>query len=49
MLVLDAFGARASATSIRKVQDEVVDRLKKEASSLARLRHPIDPTACGAC
>jgi SCY1-like protein 2 len=34
------FGARASATSIRKVQDEVVDRLKKEASSLARLRHP---------
>ncbi len=36
----DAFGARASATSIRKVQDEVVDRLKKEASSLARLRHP---------
>src|ERR1700761_1962409 len=35
------FGARAtSATSIRKVQDEVVERLKKEASSLARLRHP---------
>ena len=36
----DGFGARTSATSIRKVQDEVVDRLKKEASSLARLRHP---------
>ena len=36
----DGFGARASATSIRKVQDEVVDRLKKEANSLARLRHP---------
>lgn len=34
------FGARASATSIRKVQDEIVERLKKEASSLARLRHP---------
>lgn len=35
------FGARAtSATSIRKIQDEVVERLKKEASSLARLRHP---------
>ncbi|RMZ87872.1 hypothetical protein DV736_g4902, partial [Chaetothyriales sp. CBS 134916] len=34
------FGARASATSIRKVQDVVVDRLKKEASILARLRHP---------
>src|SRR5271156_1423246 len=35
-----SFGARASATSIRKIQDEVVDRLKREASSLARLRHP---------
>ncbi|KAJ9494825.1 Protein kinase domain-containing protein ppk32 [Exophiala xenobiotica] len=35
------FGARAtSSTSIRKIQDEVVERLKKEASSLARLRHP---------
>ncbi|RMZ81125.1 hypothetical protein DV738_g2478, partial [Chaetothyriales sp. CBS 135597] len=34
------FGARASATSIRKTQDVVVDRLKKEASILARLRHP---------
>ena len=36
----DGFGARASATSVRKIQDEVIDRLKKEASSLARLRHP---------
>ncbi|RMD44686.1 hypothetical protein DV735_g396, partial [Chaetothyriales sp. CBS 134920] len=34
------FGARTSATSIRKMQDIVVDRLKKEASILARLRHP---------
>lgn len=35
------FGTRAtSSTSIRKIQDEVVDRLRKEASSLARLRHP---------
>ena len=34
------FGARSSATSIRKAQDEVVERLKREASSLARLRHP---------
>lgn len=34
------FGARSSATSVRKAQDEVVERLKKEASSLARLRHP---------
>jgi SCY1-like protein 2 len=33
-------GGRTSATSVRKVQDEVVERLKKEASSLARLRHP---------
>ncbi|KAL8243815.1 hypothetical protein R6Q59_010073 [Mikania micrantha] len=31
---------RTSATSVRKIQDEVVERLKKEASSLARLRHP---------
>ena len=37
----NGFGARAaSATSVRKVQDEAVERLKKEASSLARLRHP---------
>lgn len=34
------FGAKASATSIKKAQDEVVERLKKEVSSLARLRHP---------
>ena len=32
--------SRSSATSKRKVIDEVVERLKKEASSLARLRHP---------
>jgi len=34
------FGARTSATSLRKVQDEVVERLRKEAANLARLRHP---------
>ena len=34
------FGARSSSSSTRKVHDEVVERLKKEASSLARLRHP---------
>ncbi|EXJ86075.1 SCY1 protein kinase [Capronia coronata CBS 617.96] len=35
------FGPRStSATSLRKAQDEVIERLKKEASSLARLRHP---------
>ena len=32
--------SRSSASSKRKLHDEVVERLKKEASSLARLRHP---------
>lgn len=37
----NGFGPRStSATSLRKAQDEVIERLKKEASSLARLRHP---------
>lgn len=36
----NGFGSRTSATSLRKIQDEVVERLKTEASSLARLRHP---------
>jgi SCY1-like protein 2 len=31
---------RSSASSIKKATEEVVERLKKEASSLARLRHP---------
>lgn len=31
---------RASAASIKRAIEEVVERLKKEASSLARLRHP---------
>lgn len=31
---------RASASSIKRATEEVVERLKKEASSLARLRHP---------
>ena len=34
------FGARSSAASLKRVHEEVVERLKKEASSLARLRHP---------
>src|SRR5436190_12909986 len=34
------FGARSSTSAVRKMHDEVVDRLKREASSLARLRHP---------
>lgn len=32
--------SRSSAASLRKVHEEVVERLKREASSLARLRHP---------
>ncbi|MCJ1419060.1 hypothetical protein MMC32_005411 [Xylographa parallela] len=32
--------SRSNASSKRKIHDEVVERLKKEASSLARLRHP---------
>ncbi|KAI9840129.1 MAG: hypothetical protein M1837_001890 [Sclerophora amabilis] len=31
---------RSGVSSLRKVHDEVVERLRKEASSLARLRHP---------
>lgn len=33
-------GGRSSATSLKRVHEEVVERLKREASSLARLRHP---------
>ncbi|KAK3332064.1 kinase-like domain-containing protein [Cercophora scortea] len=32
--------SRSHATAFKKVAEEVVERLKKEASSLARLRHP---------
>lgn len=35
-----SIGGRASAVSLKKVHEEVIERLKKEASSLARLRHP---------
>lgn len=35
-----AFGVRQSASSLKRAHDEVLERLKKEASSLARLRHP---------
>jgi len=31
---------RTSASSLKRATEEVVERLKKEASSLARLRHP---------
>lgn len=34
------FGSRSNASSLRKLHEEVVDRLKREASQLARLRHP---------
>ncbi|PHH76179.1 hypothetical protein CDD80_1734 [Ophiocordyceps camponoti-rufipedis] len=40
---LDSHGnslGRSSASSFRRAVDEVVERLKKEASSLAKLRHP---------
>ena len=33
-------GVRSNQSSFKRTQDEVVERLKKEASSLARLRHP---------
>jgi SCY1-like protein 2 len=34
------FRSRSNGSTKRKIFDEVVERLKKEASSLARLRHP---------
>lgn len=40
---LDANGGglgRSSSSSLKRAHEEVVERLKKEASSLARLRHP---------
>ncbi|KAI0096367.1 kinase-like domain-containing protein [Nemania sp. FL0031] len=40
---LDSHGStlsRSSASSFKRAAEEVVERLKKEASSLARLRHP---------
>ncbi|KAF4634746.1 hypothetical protein G7Y89_g3357 [Cudoniella acicularis] len=40
---LDAHSAslgRSSAASIKRATEDVIERLKKEASSLARLRHP---------
>ncbi|KAI4800918.1 kinase-like protein, partial [Aureobasidium sp. EXF-8845] len=33
-------GGRGNSSSIKRAQEEVIDHLKKEASSLARLRHP---------
>ncbi|KEQ72257.1 kinase-like protein [Aureobasidium namibiae CBS 147.97] len=33
-------GGRGNSSSIKRAQEEVIERLKKEASSLARLRHP---------
>ncbi|KAF2204876.1 hypothetical protein GQ43DRAFT_408692 [Delitschia confertaspora ATCC 74209] len=35
-----SLGGRSSASALKRAQEEVVERLKKEASSLARLRHP---------
>ena len=33
-------GGRSGASQLKRAHEEVVERLKKEASSLARLRHP---------
>lgn len=33
-------GGRSGAASLKRAHEEVLERLKKEASSLARLRHP---------
>ncbi|KAG5303998.1 clathrin-coated vesicle protein [Histoplasma capsulatum G186AR] len=33
-------GSRPNSSSLKKLHDEVVERLKREASSLTRLRHP---------
>ncbi|KAH8727605.1 kinase-like domain-containing protein [Phaeosphaeriaceae sp. PMI808] len=35
-----SFGGRSAASGLKRAHEEVVERLKKEASSLARLRHP---------
>lgn len=35
-----SLGGRSSGSSMKRAHEEVVDRLKREASSLARLRHP---------
>ncbi len=35
-----SFGSRGGTTSLKRAHDEILERLKKEASALARLRHP---------
>ncbi|KAK5168060.1 Protein kinase domain-containing protein ppk32 [Saxophila tyrrhenica] len=35
-----SLGGRSSAAAVKRVHEEVLERLKKEASALARLRHP---------
>jgi SCY1-like protein 2 len=35
-----SLGGRSGASSLKRAHEEVIERLKKEASSLARLRHP---------
>ncbi|KAF2157061.1 kinase-like protein [Myriangium duriaei CBS 260.36] len=36
----NGLSARSTASSVKQAQQEVVERLRREASSLARLRHP---------
>lgn len=35
-----AFGGRSNSSSLKKIHEEVIERLKREVSSLTRLRHP---------
>lgn len=35
-----SLGGRSGASSLKRTHEEVLERLKKEANSLARLRHP---------
>ncbi|KAF2120513.1 hypothetical protein BDV96DRAFT_538696 [Lophiotrema nucula] len=35
-----SLGGRSGASALKRAHEEVIERLKKEASSLARLRHP---------
>lgn len=36
----NGFGSRSSSSSLKKIHEDLLERLKREAGSLARLRHP---------